>query len=1219
MNDTSNNTTSKLGESGGGHYTTRRADMKKLTQVLGNEKAAQAVIWKKNTSFVYCNENMKSNGEMQVKSQKSDYGGTFTLKTIANNLMTFFGYGSEQESGKSNSSDIKIQVRRQQQEKSTLTSRSLVSVAVATDVEDNGCKDYRDNNRKKIKDNLYCKSSRDNISSQTNLNDPYMDINKHVEVVSDRLGELSNLKTTQHFGSTVNYKKISSNKPIVAHISGKPVHAKYIVNKDNLSIAGVSNAPLFTPSPTLHYRNVAPTPMVYNTPLITHRVVPHILPEIPNSKKGHVRQRTIYSHENLPVQKNMFIPNIYQNQYIPSQTSLVTYRRINYNKQFCSMEALPMMNHSKTEYNIPYTETNSGEDLAIIQAELSSLGDSNNILIKSDKNPDEDLNYSEMIKYKVCSSSEINIDNENLNKIRNNTILIASNNKTNVNNGNIKNVKIDKNDKTIRDGKIKCNDFDKMGIVHFDKSKDFKITSNAKKAVSLEEFSHVQNVRTSSSSIKAENAQENGSSSSYNKNCIKTTIDDLTYKSGISEKRKDGSKVANMFMPQASPIINYRSTLDYLITPMVRYRDINNGSKIYTVPPQLQPNNEAGNLNIYDETGNSLNNTKYINNNSNHYNTLNSDVNSSIYQITNQHYFMNPNECYEVVYTPIAPLLIIPHSGNNNLFPSENSNPCQMMGDLTGNHLINSGIGFTPDDLNLQNGLNKLGSSVEVTNQVSCGISNVNNGPQSNSKTTTCTSTGSNNVPNSSLNNQQIPAIILTTNNVSQKVVGCMKPEGVVYRNLNRVVNGINSKVANIGKKSTKDYQTNIELGIGGHQNRQKVYVRKMHQYLADPRNFPVLPKELSINDIKFLTKSSNNNQNVKNINRTSIDETNVTKIKGSELRPGMEWDNINRGTFCTVYKAEYNKEIVAVKCPQRKLHNADPLMSRYRCYIEWKLLDRCNRHPNILNLIGGIRLDEYEIWLVTEYVKTGDLFKLIHGTNQRSKILMENSECKFKVIYQLADAIRFLHSLSPKIVHKDLKSNNILVDEDFNIRICDFGDAEELHYNTITCCTAVTWQYAPPEIVGCSDPARPNTNANEKVDVWSMGCIFLEILCKRTPLQHILDNILDTSKHHSALYKIIHSNKIEQELKIPPLPDILYNLITMCLKSNPDIRASSQEVFDYLVNNKDKIKKQLNYLSQYKLYNSGNSLKSNQNILIKNIDNINITKRSSRREYGVI
>ncbi|EEA07891.1 protein kinase domain-containing protein [Cryptosporidium muris RN66] len=1211
MNDTSNNMNSELGESRGGYYTARRGDVKKLTQVLGNEKAAQAVIWKKNTSSAYCNENMKSNGEMQVKSQKSDHEGAFTLKTIANNFMSFFGYGSEQESGKSNPSDIKIQVRRQQQKKSTLTSRSLVSVAVATDVEDNGCKDYRDNNRRKIKDNLYCKSSRDNISSQTNFNDLYIDIDKHVEVVNDRLDELSNLKTIQHFGSNVNYKKVSSNKPIVAHISGKPVHAKYIINKDNLSMARVSNAPLFTPSPTLQYRNIAPTPIVYNTPLITHRVVPHILPETSNSKKGHVRQKTIYSHENLPVQKNVFIPSIHQSQYIQSQTPLVTYRGFNYDKQSCSMEALPVMNHSKTEYSIPYIETNSDGDLTITQGELSSLGNSNNTL-KLDKNPDENLNYPEVMKYKVCNSSENKINHENLNKTINNTILTAGNNKT-VN--NIKDVKIDKNNKIIRDGKITCNDSGEMGIVHFDASGNFRITSNAKKAVSLEEFSHVQNVRTSSSSIKAGNTQENGDLSSY-KNCIKTTIDDLTYRSDVSEKKKDGSKVTNMFIPQASPIINCRSTLDYLVTPMVRYRDINNSSKVYTIPPQLQRSNEAVNLN---EVGNSLNNTKYINNSS-HYNTLNSDVNSSIYQFTNQHYFMNPNECYEVVYTPVAPLLIIPHSGNNNLFSCENSNPCQVMGDLTGNHLMNSGVGFVPDDLSLQNELNKLGSSVEVTNQVSCGISNnVNNGPQSNSKTTTCTSTGSNNVPNSSLNNQQIPAIILTTNNTSQKVVGCMKPEGVVYRNLNCVVNGINSKAANVGKKSTKDYQTNIELGTGGHQNRQKVYVRRMHQYLADPRNFPVLPKELSINDIRFLTKISNNNQNVKNINRSSIDETNVTKIKGSELRPGMEWDNINRGTFCTVYKAEYNKEIVAVKCPQRKLHNADPLMSRYRCYIEWKLLDRCNCHPNILNLIGGIRLDEYEIWLVTEYVKTGDLFKLIHGSNQRSKILMENSEYKFKVIYQLADAIRFLHSLSPKIVHKDLKSNNILVDEDFNIRICDFGDAEELHYNTITCCTAVTWQYAPPEIVGCSDPARPNTNANEKVDVWSMGCIFLEILCKRTPLQHILDNILDTSKHHSALYRIIHSNKIEQELKIPPLPDILYNLITMCLRSNPNIRASSQEVFDYLVNNKDKIKKQLNYLSQYKLYNSGNSLKSNQNVLIKNIDNIHITKRSSRRDYGVI
>jgi serine/threonine-protein kinase CTR1 len=89
-------------------------------------------------------------------------------------------------------------------------------------------------------------------------------------------------------------------------------------------------------------------------------------------------------------------------------------------------------------------------------------------------------------------------------------------------------------------------------------------------------------------------------------------------------------------------------------------------------------------------------------------------------------------------------------------------------------------------------------------------------------------------------------------------------------------------------------------------------------------------------------------------------------------------------------------------------------------------------RHPNIVLMLGAITVPP-QLCLVMELVKEGTLFDLIH----RKKTNLTDAD-KRKIALQLIGVISYLHRLG--IVHRDIKSHNILIDRNYTIKICDFG-----------------------------------------------------------------------------------------------------------------------------------------------------------------------------------
>ncbi|KAJ5964381.1 uncharacterized protein N7479_004257 [Penicillium vulpinum] len=151
------------------------------------------------------------------------------------------------------------------------------------------------------------------------------------------------------------------------------------------------------------------------------------------------------------------------------------------------------------------------------------------------------------------------------------------------------------------------------------------------------------------------------------------------------------------------------------------------------------------------------------------------------------------------------------------------------------------------------------------------------------------------------------------------------------------------------------------------------------------------------------------------------------------------------------------------------------PAIARHM-FREMKLL-RQLRHENIINLTDLFISPSEDIYIVTELMAT-DL-----NTILKSKRVEDQFAQYF--MYQIMRGLKYLHSAG--VIHRDLKPSNILVNENCDLKICDFGLAriQESHMTGYVS----TRYYRAPEIM------LTWRKYTEKVDIWSAGCIFAELL----------------------------------------------------------------------------------------------------------------------------
>ncbi|KAL5552120.1 hypothetical protein UlMin_002296 [Ulmus minor] len=216
-------------------------------------------------------------------------------------------------------------------------------------------------------------------------------------------------------------------------------------------------------------------------------------------------------------------------------------------------------------------------------------------------------------------------------------------------------------------------------------------------------------------------------------------------------------------------------------------------------------------------------------------------------------------------------------------------------------------------------------------------------------------------------------------------------------------------------------------------------------------------------------------------------DSTSVVdcEIHWEDLHLGEE---IGQGFYAIVYRGLWNGSEVAVKVFLRNEYSEGALQDYKK---EINIMKRL-RHPNVLLFMGAAYSQE-RLAIVTEFLPRGSLFKTLHKNNQSLDIRR-----RLRMGLDVARGMNYLHRRNPPIVHRDLKSSNLLVDKNWTVKVGDFGLSRLKNATFLTAKSGRgTPQWMAPEVLR-------NEPSNEKSDVFSFGVILWELMTESFPWNNL-------------------------------------------------------------------------------------------------------------------
>jgi len=147
-------------------------------------------------------------------------------------------------------------------------------------------------------------------------------------------------------------------------------------------------------------------------------------------------------------------------------------------------------------------------------------------------------------------------------------------------------------------------------------------------------------------------------------------------------------------------------------------------------------------------------------------------------------------------------------------------------------------------------------------------------------------------------------------------------------------------------------------------------------------------------------------------------------------------------------------------------------------------------RNPRLVSFIG-VAFEPPTLCIITELASGGSLYALLHVQK-----LILSPTLRRNLALQVTEGVMYLHGLKPARVHRDLKSANVVLDGDMNAKLCDFGLTESMEKTHLSRrdVEGGSPRYMSPEVF---DVGRKLT---EKLDVWALGCLIIEILTDTLP-----------------------------------------------------------------------------------------------------------------------
>jgi len=263
--------------------------------------------------------------------------------------------------------------------------------------------------------------------------------------------------------------------------------------------------------------------------------------------------------------------------------------------------------------------------------------------------------------------------------------------------------------------------------------------------------------------------------------------------------------------------------------------------------------------------------------------------------------------------------------------------------------------------------------------------------------------------------------------------------------------------------------------------------------------------------------------------------------------QPGKEVDHrmwvkgsrLGSGSFGTVYKA-FDRTSLKLCAIKEVPIESSSVKHRDRLDVELRLCQSLS-HPNIVQCLGHSYNKDQSLYIYLEYVPGGSMACLLSEFGALQEAALG------KASLDMLKGLDYLHTLSPPVVHRDLKGANLLVGLDLTVKLADFGCSKwSDDTKSFTTLGSVPWM--APEVITMVD------GHGRKADIWSFGCTIIEMATAEKPWGNgAFDNL------------IFAFNRIANSSETPPLPGQLpsewCDLIASCVQRSQASRPTTTEL----------------------------------------------------------
>ncbi|KAG1710268.1 hypothetical protein DVH05_017272 [Phytophthora capsici] len=224
----------------------------------------------------------------------------------------------------------------------------------------------------------------------------------------------------------------------------------------------------------------------------------------------------------------------------------------------------------------------------------------------------------------------------------------------------------------------------------------------------------------------------------------------------------------------------------------------------------------------------------------------------------------------------------------------------------------------------------------------------------------------------------------------------------------------------------------------------------------------------------------------------------------------------ISRDGYAEVFKGTFNGQLVTVKSLLPQTRN------NIECVVDFcseaKMMTTMD-HPRIAQLIGVAWDSRTDVCVVSEYLDGGDLRGLLDSFAQLNHPIGFDYD-KVKIALHIAHALTYLHSLEPPVLHRNLKSKNVLLTYELDAKVTDFGISREQMDSTMTAGVGSALWMAPEVIMG--------HRYDEKADVFSFGVVLSELDVHSLPYSH-----LESQSRHQIPESLILQRMIAGNIQV--------------------------------------------------------------------------------------